>query len=152
MPLCFIEPHDAIRVIAESVGREARRQLVGEVYHAWVDEIPERELVTHYAEAVAGLDADDLSMLATWHASLDTVGQPIANTDFLLSIYPSLGEHRREALKVAAGLGSEEAFDAGRAEEHALAAVLPRLSRARAEELATECVELYMWDRLGGPN
>ena len=29
MPLCFIEPHDAIRVIAESMGREARRQLVG---------------------------------------------------------------------------------------------------------------------------
>ena len=28
MPLCFIEPQDAIRVIAESVGREARRQLV----------------------------------------------------------------------------------------------------------------------------
>jgi len=94
MPLCFIEPHDAIRVIAESVGREARRQLVGEVVHAWVDEIPEGELVTHYARAVAGLDADDLSMLAAWHASLETVGQPIANTDFLLSIYPSLGEYR----------------------------------------------------------
>ena len=31
MPLCFIEPQDAIRVIAESVGREARRQLVGEI-------------------------------------------------------------------------------------------------------------------------
>ena len=28
MPLCFIEPQDAIRVIAESVGREARRQLL----------------------------------------------------------------------------------------------------------------------------
>ncbi|MCW3049872.1 MAG: hypothetical protein JWO74_4156, partial [Solirubrobacterales bacterium] len=25
MALCFIEPQDAIRVIAESVGREARR-------------------------------------------------------------------------------------------------------------------------------
>lgn len=152
MPLCFIDPHDAIRVIAESVGREARRQLVSEVYHAWVDEIPERELVNHYAQAVSGLDADDLSMLAAWHASLETVGQPIANTAFLVSIYPSLGEHRREALKVAAGLSSEEAFDAGRAEEHALAGVLPRLSRNRAEELAAECIELYMWDRLGSPN
>jgi hypothetical protein len=152
MPLCFIDPHDAIRVIAESVGREARRQLVSEVYHAWVDEIPERELVNHYAQAVSELDADDLSMLAAWHASLETVGQPIANTAFLVSIYPSLGEHRREALKVAAGLSSEEAFDAGRAEEHALAGVLPRLSRSRAEELAGECIELYMWDRLGSPN
>lgn len=152
MALCFIEPHDAIRVIAESVGREARRQLVGEVFHAWVDEIPERDLVTHYAEAVAELDADDLSMLAAWHASLETVGQPIANTAFLLSIYPSLGEHRREALKVAADLSSEEAFDSGRAEEHALAEILPRLSRSRAAELADECVELYAWDRLGSQN
>ena len=44
MPLCFIEPQDAIRVIAESVGREARRQLLGERVRAWVDEIPEEEL------------------------------------------------------------------------------------------------------------
>jgi hypothetical protein len=152
MPLCFIEPHDAIRVIAESVGREARRQLVSEVYHAWVDEIPERELVTHYTRAVSELDDEDLSMLAAWHASLETVGQPIANTDFLLSIYPTLGEYRREALKVAAGLGGEDAFDAGRAEEHALEEILPRLSRMRAGELANECVELYMWDRLGSSN
>jgi hypothetical protein len=152
MALCFIEPHDAIRVIAESVGREARRQLVGEVVHAWVDEIPEGELVTHYARAVAGLDADDLSMLAAWHASLETVGQPIANTDFLLSIYPSLGEYRREALKVAAGLGGEDAFDAGVTEEQALAKVLPHLSRERATQLANECIELYLWDRLGTSN
>jgi hypothetical protein len=152
MLLCFIEPHDAIRVIAESVGRDARRQLVSEVFQAWVDEIPERELVTHYAQAVAELDSDDLSMLAAWHASLETVGQPIANTDFLLSIYPSLGEHRREALKVAAGLGSEEAFDAGLAEEQALEGVLTRLSRERAKALATECLELYIWDRLGTEN
>jgi hypothetical protein len=41
MPLCFIEPRDAVRVIAESVGREARRQLLGELVRAWVDEIPE---------------------------------------------------------------------------------------------------------------
>jgi hypothetical protein len=152
MPLCFIEPHDAIRVIAESVGREARRQLVGEVVHAWVDEIPDGELVTHYARAVADLDADDLSMLAAWHASLETVGQPIPNTDFLVSIYPSLGEHRREALKVAAGLGGEDAFDAGVTEEQALVKVLPHLSRERAIELANECIELYLWDRLGTNN
>ena len=61
-------------------------------------------------------------------------------------------EHRREALKVAAGLGSEEAFDAGLAEEQALEGVLPRLSRERATELASECIELYMWDRLGCDN
>ena len=103
MPLCFIEPHDAIRVIAESIGREARRQLLGELVRAWVDEIPEEELVSHYAKAVADLDEHDLSMLAAWHASLE-VGQPIANRDFLVNVFPSLGDNRREALKIAAGL------------------------------------------------
>ena len=151
MPLCFIEPADAIRVIAESIGREARRQLVGEVVRAWVDEIPEGELVTHYAKAVADLDDDDLSMLAAWHASLE-IGQPIANTEFLLNVFPSLGENRREALKIAAGFRGEEAFDAGVAEEQALETVLPRLSRERASVLAAECIELYIWDRQGTEN
>ena len=83
MPLCFIEPQEAIRVVAESVGREARRQLLGEVVRAWVDEIPDDELQVHYAKAVEELDDDDLSILAAWHASLE-VGQPIANKEFLL--------------------------------------------------------------------
>src|SRR3954469_1353471 len=98
MPLCFIEPQDAIRVIAESVGREARRQLLGELVRAWVDEIPEEELGIHYAKAVGDLDEHDLSMLAAWHASLE-IGQPIANREFLVSVFPALGDNRREALK-----------------------------------------------------
>ena len=151
MPLCFIEPQDAIRVIAESVGREARRQLVGEVVRAWVDDIPEPELSVHYAKAIADLDEDDLHLLAAWHASLE-VGQPIPNTDFLVGVFPSLGENRREALKIAAGFRGEEAFQAGVSEEQALDTVLPRLSRDRAIELANECIQLYMWDRLGSDN
>jgi hypothetical protein len=151
MPLCFIEPHDAIRVIAESVGREARRQLLGELVRAWVDEIPEEDLVSHYAKAVADLDEHDLSMLAAWHASLE-VGHPIANRDFLVNVFPTLGENRREALKIAAGFRGEEAFDAGVAEEQALDTVLPYLSRDRSIELANECLDLYLWDRLGGEN
>jgi hypothetical protein len=91
-------------------------------------------------------------MLATWHASLEAIGQPIANTEFLVSVFPSLGEYRREALKIAAGFRGEEAFDAGVAEEQALETVLPRLSRQRAEQLAAECVELYIWDRQGTEN
>ena len=131
MPLCFIEPQDAIRVIAESVGREARRQLLGELVRAWVDEIPEGELESHYAKAVADLDEHDLSMLAAWHASLE-VGQPIANRDFLVTVFSSLGDNRREALKIAAGFRGEEAFDAGVAEEQALETVLPApVARAR---------------------
>ena len=148
MPLCFIEPQDAIRVIAESVGREARRQLLGELVRAWVDEIPESELASHYAKAVADLDEHDLSMLAAWHASME-VGTPLANKDFLVGAFKSLGENRREALKIAAGLRGEDAFDAGVAEEQALESVLPWLSRERATELLAECLELYVWDRLG---
>ena len=68
MQLCFIEPHDAIRVISESIGREARRQLLGEIVRAWVDAIPEPELAAHYSKAIADLDEHDLSMLAAWHA------------------------------------------------------------------------------------
>src|SRR5688500_11520731 len=146
MPLCFIEPQDAIRVIAESIGREARRQLLGELVHAWVDEIPEEELASHYAKAVADLDDHDLSMLAAWHASLE-LGQPIANKEFLLNAFHRLGEARREALKIAAGFRGEEAFNAGVGEEQAIETVLPWLSDERAEELAAECLELYCWDR-----
>ena len=151
MPLCFIEPQDAIRVMAESVGREARRQLLGEIVSAWVDEIPESELESHYAKAVADLDEEDLSMLAAWHASLE-VGQPIANKEFLVNVFSSLGENRREALKIAAGFRGEEAFEAGVAEEQALETVLPWLSERRCIELAAECLELYCWDRLGCAN
>jgi hypothetical protein len=152
MPLCFIEPQDAIRVIAESVGREARRQLLGELVRAWVDEIPESELDSHYVKAIADLDEHDLSMLAAWHASLEVVGQPIANREFLANVFPTLGSNRREALKIAAGFRGEEAFEAGVAEEQALETVLPRLSRERSMELARECLELYLWDRLGSEN
>ena len=151
MPLCFIEPQDAIRVIAESVGREARRQLLGEVVRAWVDEIPEADLESHYAKAVADLDEHDLSMLAAWHASLE-VGQPIANKEFLVSAFQGLGENRREALKIAAGFRGEEAFANGVGEDHALETVLPWLSAERCEELLAEAVDLYMWDRLGSDN
>ena len=151
MPLCFIEPQEAIRVVAESVGREARRQLLGEVVRAWVDEIPDDELEAHYAKAIDELDDDDLSMLAAWHASME-VGQPVANKEFLMKAFPGLGEHRREALKIAAGLRGEDAFNAGFAEDQALDMVLPWLSPERATELAAECLELYCWDRLGCEN
>lgn len=151
MPLCFIEPQNAVRVIAESIGREARRQLLGEVVRAWVDDIPEQELSRHYAKAVANLGEDDLNLLAAWHASLE-VGHPVPNTEFLVGVFPSLGENRREALKIAAGFNGEEAWDAGLADEHVLDTVLPHLSRGKLLDLAQECIQLYMWDRLGSEN
>src|SRR2546423_1576253 len=93
MSLCFIDPADAIRAIADSVGREARRQLLGEAVRAWVDEIPDDELEAHYARAISELDDHDISMLAAWHASMD-VGHPVPNRDFLMGAFPSLGHQR----------------------------------------------------------
>jgi hypothetical protein len=151
MPLCFIDPADAIRAIADSVGREARRQLLGEAVRAWVDEIPEEELESHYARAIAELDEHDLSMLAAWHASIE-VGHPVPSRDFLMGAFSSLGQHKREALKLAAGFRGEEAFDEGVTEERALETVLPWLSSPRLMELAAEAVELYVWDRAGSDN
>ncbi len=151
MPLCFIEPQDAIRVIADSVGREARRQLVDEVLHAWIDDLPEQELSSHYLEAIAELDQEDLHLLAAWHASLE-VGQPVPNTEFLAGVFGSLGDNRREALKIAVRFKGEAPSRERPTEEQALEKLLPRLSRARAVELAHECIGIYAWDRLGAIN
>ncbi len=151
MSLCFVDPADAIRAIADSVGREARRQLLGEAVRAWVDEIPEGELESHYAKAIADLDEHDISMLAAWHGSME-VGQPVPNRDFLMGAFDSLGEHRREALKLAAGFRGEEAFEEGVSEERALETVLEWLSGPRLMELTREAIELYIWDRGGSEN
>jgi hypothetical protein len=80
------------------------------------------------------------------------VGQPLPNRDFLMGAFPSLGEHRREALKLAAGFRGEEAVDAGVTEDDALELVLSLLSPPRLMELAVEAVELYIWDRAGSDN
>jgi hypothetical protein len=125
MSLCFVDPADAVRAIADSVGREARRQLLGEAVRAWVDEIPESEL---------------------------EVGQPVPNRDFLMGAFGSLGDNRREALKLAAGFRGEEAVDAGVTEEAALELVLSLLSPPRLMALAVEAVDLYVWDRAGSDN
>ena len=151
VPLCFIEPADAIRVVADSVGREARRQLLGEAVRAWVDEIPDDELEAHYSKAIQELDEHDISMLAAWHGSME-VGQPVPNRDFLMGAFDSLGDNRREALKLAAGFRGEEAVDRGLTEERALETVLEWLSPERQEELAVEAIELYLWDRAGSDN
>ena len=119
MSFCFVDPADAIHVIADSIGREARRQLLGEALRAWVDEIPEEELETQYARALTDLDQDDLSLLAAWHSSMD-VGHPVPIRDFLMGAFSSLGEHRREALKLAAGFRGEDVVDVRRTEDLAL--------------------------------
>jgi len=151
MALCFVDPADAIRAIADSVGREARRQLLGEAVRAWVDEIPDEELEDHYARAISALDEHDISMLAAWHGSMEG-RQPVPNRDFLMGAFDTLGDQRREALKLAAGFRGEEAFEEGISEERALDTVLEWLSEPRLMELAREATELYIWDRAGSEN
>ena len=69
-----------------------------------------------------------------------------------MGAFGSLGENRREALKLAAGFRGEEAVDAGVTEEDALELVLGLLSPPRLMQLAVEAVELYIWDRAGSDN
>jgi hypothetical protein len=149
MMLCFIEPAEAIRVMAESVGRESRRALLAEVIEAWVDDIP--ELSQHYARAVHDLDHEDLSMLAAWHATLE-VGTPVASADFLVGVFEGLGEHKRDVLKLAARFRGDEAFLAGVGEEEALDIVLPWLSEERVRRLCSSALEIYVRDRAGTEN
>lgn len=152
MSLCFIEPQDAVRIVADSVGREARRQLVTEVVTAWVNSLPDSELPIHYAEAIRALDENDLTVLAAWHASLE-VGQPVANKDFLIGAYTSLDkDNRREALRIAAAFRSEEAFENGASDEEMLDTVLPWLPPHETMELAAEAMRIYVWDRIGSDN
>jgi hypothetical protein len=148
MTLCFIEPAEAVRVIADSIGRAAKRALLCEVIQAWVDDIPEEELAHHYTRAVHELDHEDLSMLAAWHATLE-VGPPIASADFLLGAFDALGEHKRDALKLAARFRGDEAFLAGVGEDETLDIVLPWLSEPRLEQLAATALDIYVRDRLG---
>ena len=150
MTLCFVDPADAIRAIADSVGREARRQLLGEAVRAWVDEIPDEELQEHYAKAISELDEHDISMLAAWHGSME-VGQPVPNRDFLMgaSTRSATTVARRSSSRRASG---EEAFEEGISEERALDLVLEWLSPPRLIELCREAQELYIWDRVGSDN
>lgn len=150
MALCFIEPAEAIRVVLDAVGREARGRLATAVLQVWVDQVGDDELERIYAEAVDGLEGDDVALLAAWHASLD-VGRPQASREYLLQTFPALGELRREALRLAVGFHGDRdlASPVGR---EALARVLPRLGGEQADSLAAKAVGIYLEDRLGSLN
>lgn len=151
MSLCFTEPENAIQAIASSIGADSRRQLAVEVIRQWVDGVPEDELEHHYSRVVSEMDDDDLTMLASWHASLD-VGVPIASRDFLVGAFGSLGEHKRDALRIAAAFRSEDDLACDLDTDETLLSVLPMLSEASLTELAAVALEIYMWDRLGTEN
>lgn len=149
--VCVTDPARTIRAIADALGREARRSLVELVIEAWVEAIPEAELGLHYAKALAGLEATDLREIAGWPGS-SGVAISLANREFLLAVFAGLGDGRREALRLAATLRGDAAFEAGVSEVQVLRMVLPYLSEAQLGMLARECTELYLDDRLGGEN
>jgi hypothetical protein len=146
-----LDPARAVRAIADSLGREARRELVELVIDAWVDSVPEPELARHYAKALAGLDHDDLRDVAGWPGT-SGVAVALANRGFLLAAFSRLGDGRRDALRCAARLRGHAAFEAGVSEVRLLATVLPSLSAARLHALAQDSTALYVADRLGGEN
>jgi len=81
MPLCFIEPKDAIRVIAESVGRPAaqvKRNLVS------ADQMPAVRSDVRKAKALA--------WLVEHVAIVDAEGQPIDRADLEPPPAPSQNE------------------------------------------------------------
>ena len=93
-------------------------------------------------------------MLAAWHASLE-VGHPIANKEFLLGAFRGLGEHRREALKIAAGFKGDDAFEAGRERgagaRHGAALALARARWRSSPPRPSSCTAGTAWLRqLGG--
>jgi hypothetical protein len=69
-----------------------------------------------------------------------------------MGAFGTLGEHRREALKLAAGFRGEEVLEEGLTEELALETVVGWLSPERLMDLASEAVDLYVWDRIGSDN
>ena len=152
MTLCFIEPAEAIRVIAESVGREARRALLSAVIEAWVDDIPEQELAQHYAQAVSDLDHEDLSMLAAWHATLE-VGTPVASAEFLVGRVR--GARRAQARGAQAGgalprrRGVPRRRRRGGGARHRAAVALGGAARAALRRRRSRSTS---HDRIGGEN
>ena len=129
-----MEPAEAIRVIAESIGREARRALLSAVIESWVDDIPEHELLAALLEGRARprprgpLDAGRLAR----HARGRHARSPAPSSWSARS--RALGEHKREVLKLAARFRGDEAFLAGVGEEEALDIVLPWLSPEPARD------------------
>ena len=98
------------------------------------------------------VDPDGNQLILHHRYAPKDVGHPLPSRDFLIGSFGSLGEHRREALKLAAGFRGEEAVDRGVTEERALETVLEWLSEERQVELAAEAMELYLWDRIGSDN
>jgi hypothetical protein len=149
--LRVLDPARAIHAIADAIGREARRSLVELVVDAWVEAVPEGELARNYAKALAGLAPEDLREMAGWPGTSGAT-VALANRQFLLGAFAGLGDARRDALRQAARLRGDAAFEAGMSEVQVLATVLPCLEPARLHVLARECTELYLVDRLGAEN
>jgi hypothetical protein len=101
--LCFVEPREAIDMILATLDEETKEILLDASVSAWAAIVPDDELETHYEKAVSGLDAMDLDSLANWHGAR-TERSVVPSAEFLLKLFPTLGEDRREALELASGM------------------------------------------------
>jgi hypothetical protein len=142
--ICFIESESVVRVVADCVGREARGKLLAEVTCAWIDQLPEAELFSHFEYLVSDMGEHDLSALA---GEIHPTAAP--TPQFLLKAFSTLGERQREILRLAACLRFEEALEVGVPDRDQLDRVLPRLPQEVLDRLAQECVTIYINDRLG---
>src|SRR5262249_35748153 len=106
MALCFVDPADAIRAIADSIGREARRRLLAAALAAeargrrsagrspsWVAEFPAGDLEAPSAKPPSGLDEPAPSLFAPGPGPLE-IAQPAPTRAFLRGAFGSFGENR----------------------------------------------------------
>ena len=137
-------------MIAESVGREARRQLVGEVVRAWVNEHPGPGTLGGLRQGDSGPRRAIFPCWppgrSRWRSASRSPTRSSSSASFRAWARWSRGAEDYR------GFRGEEAFQAGVAEDQALDTVLPRRSNERAGELADKCIQLYIWDRLGCDN
>lgn len=142
-PLCFVDPREAIRTIADSLGRGAREQLLEAVVSAWVDSLTDSEMAQRYDTALESLEEESLVLLAEWHAKVNG-GLPVANLGFFRGVFDALGARRREVLLLASTLSAREAFATGVDIAVSLRILLPTLEDSVLDGLLSRCTALYI--------
>lgn len=150
--LCFVEPRAAIDIIVATLDDEAKEILLDAAISAWADMVPEAEMENHYASSLKGLDAQDIDSLAAWYG-MRTERQVIPSAEFLLKLFPSLGEDRRVALELASGMRFKAAvYDEALTLEESLDTALGQLSEQGMMQVARVALERYVVAHAGSDN
>lgn len=150
--LCFIEPRDAIDMMAPTLDEDAKEILVDAAVSAWAGLVPEDELEKHYESALSKLDADDIDSLANWHG-MRAERQVVPSAEFLLKLFPTLGSDRREALELASGMRVKAAvYEEELSIDEALEVTLAQLDEDGLMETARVALDLYVIAHAGSEN